>query len=125
MPSTRAARLSAWLTAQRNVTIFAAILIALPVAYAFHAAVGGGPGDFLLLMTLAVGVPTAYDDYWPRYDRTWQAVGWVVLACAVVTVEFTGLYLAGTALGLGPFPAAIGAFLPTSLGNLAWLARWR
>ncbi|AZH26202.1 hypothetical protein [Haloplanus aerogenes] len=125
MPSTnRLAGVYAWVTDQRQVTILVAILVALPTAYAFHATFGGDTtgGGFLLLMTLAVGVPTAYDTHWPAYDRTWQAVGWVFAACVVATVEFVGLYLVGTALGLAPIPAAIGAFLVTYLGTFAWLA---
>lgn len=129
MPSTGAVpRIYAWLTAQRNLTVFVAILVAIPTAYAFHSLVGVGrlSGDFLLLLTLAVGVPTAYDDYWPRYDRTWKAVAWVLAACAVATAEFTGLYLLGReAIGLSPLFASIGAFLVTDLGNLAWLSRRR
>ncbi|MFB6159675.1 MAG: hypothetical protein ABEJ61_00685 [Haloferacaceae archaeon] len=125
MPSTSAtARLFERATTQRNLTIAAAVLLALPGAYAFRATVGGGDaGSFLLLVTLAVGVPTAYEEYWPRYDRSRTAVAWVLGACAVATAEFTGLYLLGTdALGLAPTTASVGAFLLTDLGNLAWLA---
>ena len=113
-------------TSQRNLTIWTAIVVGVPTAYAFHVLVSGGDGagDFLLLMALAVGVPTAYDDYWPAYDRTWQAIRWVVAACVVATAVFTGLYLVGTAVvGLGPLPAAVAAFLVTDLGGLAALAR--
>jgi len=113
-----------WATTQRNFTIFTAILVAIPAAYAFQTTVGGAgqAGDFLLLVTLAVGIPSAYDEYWPPYDRTWKAVGWVLVACSVVTVEFTGLYLLGSRyLQLSPFSAAIGTFLLTDLVNLAWL----
>jgi len=112
-------------TTQRNLTIFVAILVAVPTAYAFQTIVAGGAsvGDFLLLVTLAVGVPTAYDERWPRYNRTWKAVAWVVVACAVVAVEFAALYLVGTEyVGLDPAYASIGAFLVTDLGNLAWLS---
>ncbi|MFA9516904.1 hypothetical protein ACERIT_06760 [Halopenitus sp. H-Gu1] len=126
MPSTNTvSRIYNWATTQRNLTIFVAILIAVPTAYAFQSMVSGGgsAGDFLLLMTLAVGVPTAYDEYWPRYTQTWKAIAWVLTACLVVTIEFVGLYLVGTEyVGVSPFYASIGAFLITDLGNLAWLS---
>jgi hypothetical protein len=113
------------MTTQRNLTILVAILVSVPIAYGFRAVVGGADfgGSFLLLMTLAVGVPTAYDEFWPKYDRTWDAIIWVVAACIVATTEFTGLYLMGTGLGnLSPFLGSTGAFLITHLGNIAWLS---
>ena len=126
MPSTSTSpNVADWMTSQRNVTILVAILVAVPVAYGFQMVVSGANlgGSFLLLMTLAVGVPTAYDEYWPKYDRTWNTIVWVVVACVVVTVEFTGLYLIGTGPGnLSPLFASVGAFLITELGNLAWLS---
>lgn len=125
MPSPTVARVSDWVTSQRNLTIFVAILVAVPTAYAFQSRVtgGGSPGDFLLLLTLAVGVPTAYDEYWPRYDQTWKAILWVLTACLVATVEFVALYLGGTGyVNLSPFSAAVGAFLVTDLGGFALLA---
>lgn len=126
MPSTRSvSRIYEWATTQRNLTIFVAILVAVPTSYAFQSMVSGGgsTGDFLLLMTLAVGVPTAYDEYWPQYEQTWKAITWVLAACLVVTIEFVGLYLVGTDyVRLSPFYASIGAFLITDLGNLAWLS---
>lgn len=74
-------------------------------------------------MALAVGVPTAYDEYWPQYDQTWKAITWVLAACLLVTIEFVGLYLIGTEyVSLSPFSASIGAFPITDLGNLAWLS---
>ncbi|WP_327054031.1 hypothetical protein [Halomicrococcus gelatinilyticus] len=126
MPSTVFVRLRERATTQRNVTIYLAILVAVPLASAFNTAVGGAQGGFLLLMTLAVGVPSAYDGYWPAYDATWKAVAWILAACAVVTVEFIGLYLAGTdLLSLSPFVASIVAFLVVDFGNLAWLSVMR
>jgi hypothetical protein len=78
------------------------------------------------LLTLAVGVPTSYNTYWPSYDRTWKAVAWVIVAAAAATAAFTGLFVAGTKLlALSPFPASIGAFLVTSLGGQLLLARWK
>lgn len=125
MPSTTAlARLRDWMTDQRNLTIFAAILVAVPTAYAFTLYVdAGGGGDFLLLLTLAVGVPTAYDEYWPRYDETWKAVAWVVAACVWATAEFTAVYLLVVdVLSLSPVVGALGAFLVTTVGTVAVLA---
>lgn len=118
------ARLRAWLTSQRNLTIFTAITIAIPVAYTFHDTFGADSGDFLLLFTLAVGVPTAFDEYWDPFDRTWKAIGWVGVACSLVTVLFTALYVAGTMAGLSSFDSGVGAFLVTALGGLlvlGWL----
>lgn len=116
-----------WVRAQRQVTILTAILVAVPTTYAFQSAVDGDAfaGSFFLLMTLAVGVPSAYDDYWPHYDQTSKAVVWVLAACAVAAVEFTALYLAGTALIDISWVAPVGAFLVTHLGNLAVLAAWQ
>jgi hypothetical protein len=126
MPSTSmSSNVPDWMTTQRNLTILVAILVAVPIAYGFRVMVSGADfgGSFLLLMTLAVGVPSAYDEYWPKYDRIWDAIVWVVAACVVATTEFIGLYLVGTELGnLSPFPASIGAFLITDLGNLALLS---
>jgi uncharacterized membrane protein YjjB (DUF3815 family) len=113
-------------TAQRNVVVYAAILVAVPTAFAFHTLVGADGGDFLLLLTLAVGVPTSYNTYWPASDRTWRAVGWVLVTCALATAVYTGLYLAGTQLlSVSPFPASIAAFLVTFLGGQLALARWK
>ena len=112
-------------TTQRNLTIFASILVAVPTAFVFQAHVAGGEfaANFLLLMTLAVGVPSAYDEYWPQYEQTWNAIAWVLVAAVVATVEFTGLYLLGTEfVSLSPMVAAVGAFLVTDLGNLALLS---
>ena len=102
MPSTStSSHIPAWMRPQRNLTILVAILVAVPIAYGFRVVVSSADfgGSFQLLMTLAVGVPTAYDEYWPKYDRIRNTVAWVVAACLVVTTEFTGLYLIGTELG--------------------------
>jgi hypothetical protein len=126
MPSTSmSSNVPDWMKTQRNLTILVTILVAVPIAYGFRVMVSGADfgGSFLLLMTLAVGVPSAYDEYWPKYDRIWDAVIWMVLACIVATTEFIGLYLVGTEIGnLSSFLASIGAFLITDLGNLAWLS---
>jgi hypothetical protein len=97
MPSTsESLGILEWMTTQRNLTILTAIL---------------------------VGVPTAYDEYWWKYDRARTAVVRTVTACAVATVEFSGFYLVGVELlGLSPLYASVGAFLVTELGNLSWLA---
>jgi hypothetical protein len=126
MPSTSVvSRVTNWATSQRNLTIFVSIFAALPLSYAFQSIVSesASAGSFLLLVTLAVGVPTAYDEYWPQYDQTWKAIGWILLACVVVTIEFVGLYIVGTEyINLTPLYASAGAFLVTDLGNLAWLS---
>ncbi|GAB6862634.1 hypothetical protein ACFR97_16040 [Haloplanus litoreus] len=114
-----------WATSQRNLTIFVSIFAAFPLSYAFQSIVSenASAGSFLLLVTLAVGVPTAYDEYWPQYDQTWKAIGWILLACVIVTIEFSSLYIVGTEYaGLTPLYASTGAFLVTDLGNLAWLS---
>ncbi|WP_251330621.1 hypothetical protein [Haloplanus pelagicus] len=126
MPSTSfGSRVMNWATSQRNLTIFVSIFAAFPLSYAFESIVSGSAsaGSFLLLVTLAVGVPTAYDEYWPQYDQTWKAIGWILTACVVVTIEFIGLYIVGTEyLDLTPLYASAGAFLVTDLGNLVWLS---
>lgn len=107
---------------QRNATILTAILVALPTAYGFHVWSGAEQGGFLVLMLLAVLVPTAYDDLWETYDETWKGVVWTLAACAVVTVEFVGLYVVGVdSLSMSPFAAGVGAFGLTAAVNLAVL----
>ena len=124
MPSTEIVSATRkWITAQRQLTIVTAIAVALPTAYAFQSWSGAAGSGFLLLLTLAVGVPTAYDEYWPTYDRTWKAVSWVLVSCAAATVEFAGFFLAGTTvLALTPITSAVVAFLVTNLGTVALLA---
>ncbi|WP_254829409.1 hypothetical protein [Haloglomus salinum] len=122
MPATNSSRIREWVTAQQTVATLAAILVALPAAYAFETAFAGSSGSFLILMTLGVGVPMAYDEYWSSYDRMRTAVGWVLVACAVAAGAFVGCYLVGTGLlSLDPFLAGVGAFLVTDLGGLALL----
>ena len=122
MPSTSMLNRSlTWLTAQRNIVIFVSILVAVPTAYGFQATVGRGEQatGFLLLMMLAVGVPTTYNDQWPVYDRTWKAIGWVLVASVMVLVQFGAIYAIGTmVIGLSTFASAVGAFLITSVGDL-------
>jgi len=126
MPSTSVlSRVTAWTTSQRNLTIFVSILAAFRLSYGFQSitAESASAGSFFLLVTLAVGVPTAYDEYWPRYEQTWKAIGWILLACLVVTIEFVGLYVVGTEyVNLTPLSASTGAFLVTNFGNLGWLS---
>lgn len=122
MPSTSILdRFSTYLTSQRNIVIFVSILIAVPIAYGFQATIGQGEqaSGFLLLMMLAVGVPTTYNDHWSAYDRTWKAIGWVLVASVAVLLQFGALYAIGTmVLKVSTFAAAVGAFLITSLGDL-------
>ena len=126
MPSTRfVSRVTDWVTSQRNLTIFVSILVAFPATYTFQSLVSesASAGSFLLLITLAVGVPTAYDEYWPHYKQTWKAVLWILAACLIVTIEFSGLYIVGTEyVNLAPLYASTGAFLVTDIGNLVWLS---
>lgn len=119
-------RVSKWVTAQRNIVISVSILIAVPTAYGFQATIGNGEQatGFLLLLLLAVGVPTTYNDHWPTYDRTWKAIGWVIGAAVVVILQFGALYAIGTmVVDVSPFAASVGAFLITSIGDL--LVRFR
>ena len=122
MPTTETvARLLGRATTQRNVSISTAIVVAVPLAYAFTLTFGY-QGSLLLLLTLGLGVPTAYDDYWPAYDETRKTVVWVIVACGIAAVEFTGFYVIATApLGLSSFVGSIGAFLLTWTTNLSWL----
>jgi hypothetical protein len=107
---------------QRNITIAVAILVAVPTAYGFHLWSGAEGGDFLLLMLLGVGVPTAFDEFKENVPDTLPAVAWVLGACLVVTVEFAGLYVIGTeALGVSPFRASVGTFLLVWAMNHSYL----
>ncbi|MFB6293676.1 MAG: hypothetical protein ABEH60_05390 [Halonotius sp.] len=125
MPSTNLpSRVFGWLTTQRNLTILVAICIALPTAYGFRMVVDGADsgGSFLLLMSLGVGIPSAYANYGTTYDRVRNAVAWVILGCIAVTATFTSLYLVGTELGdLSHFLGGNVAFVITNIGLLAWL----
>ncbi|MCY4731188.1 hypothetical protein KY092_11545 [Natronomonas gomsonensis] len=108
---------------QRNVTIAVAVLLALPAAYLFHDRFGADAGDFLLLFTVGVGVPTAYDGFWEPYDRTWKAVAWVVVASLLAVVVFVGSYLiAVEGLSLSPFLGSVAAFVVAYPGILTFLA---
>ena len=122
MPTTdTVARVLGRATTNRNVSISVAIVVAVPLAYAFNLRFGY-QGSLLLLLTLGLGVPTAYADYWPGHDETWRTVAWVLAACFVAAVEFTGGYvIATTALRLSPFVASIGTFLLIWTMNLSWL----
>ncbi|WP_276258838.1 hypothetical protein [Haloglomus litoreum] len=120
MPST-ISRLRNWLTDQQQVATLVAVLVALAAGYAFEARFGVYAGSFLLLMLLGVGVPSAYEERWPRYDHAWQAVAWVLVACGLVVVAFVGSFLAGRALALDSSLASVGAFLAVSLGGLLLL----
>ncbi|WP_318568670.1 hypothetical protein [Salinigranum marinum] len=111
--------------AQRNVTIYTALLVALPITYAFST-VFGPDGSFLLLLTVGVVVPTAYNECWPPYDRTWKAVGWTTVASMVAAVAFaTAFTLAVRLFAASALVASGGAFVVTAVGGFASLARWR
>jgi hypothetical protein len=124
MPSTNVVtRIRERFWTQRNLTVSLAILLALFLTYGFGV-VFEPDGSFLLLLTIGVVVPTLYDEYWPPYDRTWKALCWIVVASAVASGAFTGLYWIGTELfGLSSLLASTGAFLLTMGGGIALLAR--
>ena len=115
-------QLYARVTTQANLVIFAAIVIGIPMAYAFTEMTGASAPSFLLLVVIAIGVPQAYVEHWNEYDRTWNAIVWVLVAAGVVSIEFTALYRASTELvGLPPIHGGAVAFLLVYLGNLVWL----
>ena len=124
MPSTNVVtRIRQQFWTQRNLTVSVAILLALFLTYGFGV-VFDPDGSFLLLLTIGVVVPTLYDEYWSPYNRTWKAVCWIVVASAVASGGFTGLYWIGTELfGLSSLLASTGAFLLTMGGGIALLAR--
>jgi hypothetical protein len=110
------------LLTQRNITIIVAIVIAIPVSFLFQSAFPGTAGSFLLLLTVGVSVPKAYDEYWPAYRQTWKAVVWIGGATAMTTVEFSGLFLLGSEVATMSASLSAGvAFLVVHLGNWAWL----
>lgn len=114
-----------WATTQRNLTIFVSILIAIPMVYVFQSQIieSEFAASFFLLATLAVGVPSAYDEYWPQYSQTWKAIVWVLVAAVIATIEFTGLYLLGIEfVDLSPTVTAVCAFFVTDLGSLVLLS---
>jgi len=109
-------------TTRRNVTIYVAILVAVPVAYWFSTWTPAETGDVLLLLLLAVGVPTGFDEYKSDVDGYWSAVAWVLGASLVVTAQFVGFYVVGVdVLSLSPFRASVGSFLFVWLTNHAYL----
>lgn len=113
MPSTRLSSLrERWLT-PRNAAILAAVAVALPAAYVFHASFRAEQADFLLLLALGVGVPTALDGVGP--DNPGGAVALTLGVCAVVGVLFAGVYVLALSVA-GQFPAAVVAFVVSYAG---------
>jgi hypothetical protein len=111
--------------AQRNVVVYTALLVALPITYGFNTAFGPD-GSFLLLLTVGVVVPTAYNECWPPYDRTWKAVGWITVASVVAAVAFaTAFALTVRLSSASALVASGGAFLVTAVGGFVSLARWK
>ncbi|WP_142860494.1 hypothetical protein [Salinigranum halophilum] len=125
MPSTDVVtRIRERLWTQRNLTVVVAISLGLALTHGFSV-VFGPDGSFLLLLAVGVVVPTLYDEYWPRYDRTWKAVGWIGVAAGVVAAAFAGLYWVGTeGLALAELPASAGAFVLITVGGIVTLGRW-
>lgn len=119
MPATSTrSRIREWATTQRTITTLTAIIVAIPVANVFQSNTDDIAGSFFLLTALAVGIPAAYEDHWAEYDRTWKAVAWILVACALTTIVFTALYVAGTAIAGAPsFLVVIGAFLLVYFGT--------
>lgn len=113
MPSTRLSSLRERLLTTRNAAILAAVAVALPAAYLFHAGFGAGQAGFLLLLALGVGVPTALDGVAP--DSLRGAVALTLGACAVVGVLFAGIYAVALSVA-GQFPAGVVAFVVTYVG---------
>lgn len=111
MPSTNPPLRERWLT-PRNVTILTAIAVALPAAYLFHTSVRAEQADFLLLLALGVGVPTALEGF---VGSLREAVRLSLGACAVIAALFTGVYFATRSVA-GEFPAAVVAFVVSYLG---------
>lgn len=113
MPSTRLSSLrERWLT-PRNAAILAAVAVALPAAYLFHTSFRAEQADFLLLLALGVGVPTALDGVGP--DSPSGAVALTLGVCAVVGVLFAGVYVLALSVA-GQFPAAVVAFVVSYVG---------
>lgn len=103
-------------TTARNVSIYTAILTSMPLAYGFRVATGYGPGSFLVLVAIAVGVPTALDHRVTDHDSYETTVGRTVGLSMVVLVLFSALYVAGTTmLSLPHFQVAAVTFLVASL----------
>lgn len=123
MPSlSRLDDLAARATTARNVSIYTAILTGLPLAYLFRTASGYGPGSFLLLLGVAVGVPTALDQREGVLDADGSVIARTLALEGAVGALFSALYFAGTAvLSLPLFQVAVVAFVVAYLFPLAVL----
>ena len=123
MPPTRTSLRERWLT-PRTVTILVAVAVALPAAYLFHVTSPAEQADFLLLLVLGVGVPTALDGTEP--DSLPGVVARTIGACVVVGALFAVVYL-GTLSVTGRFQAAVVAFVVSYVGPalaVGYLRRW-
>lgn len=108
-------------TSPRNASIFTAILIGLPLALAFREVAGYGPGSFLLLLAVAVGVPTALDQH-REIESHRSAVSKTLVGSLAVAAVLSGLYAAGrVVLSLPRFQVAVVAFLIAELTAVAAL----
>ena len=116
-------------TTTENLTVVAAILASLPLTYAASTVFGYSDGTALLLLTIAVGVPTVYNEQWPAEESTPRAVGWVLGAGVLATIAFTACYLVGTdLLSLSEAPASAVSFVLTMgglVGATRLLVTWR
>ncbi|WP_181686976.1 hypothetical protein [Halorhabdus salina] len=64
------------------------------------------------MLLLAVGVPTAYNDYRPSDEQTWVAIVWTIGGCLLVTIGFVGSYLLfADVLDQSLLVASVGAYL--------------
>jgi hypothetical protein len=114
------------LATRRNLTIATATAVAIPAAYLAHSQFAVDEANFLLLLAVAVGVPTAFDAYGPEFERAGATLLATVATCLAAAGTFVGIYLLGTqTLSLSPFLAAVGAFLVAHLGPLAAFAALR
>lgn len=124
MPSSGTrSRLRRRATSTRIVSTVTAVAVALPAAYTFHGHFPGDQSGLLLLVAVAVGIPSAFDEYGPAFERRRDCVFATLWVCSVVVVTYVGSFAAGIdTLGVSPFLASIVAFLVGFLGPVGVLA---
>jgi|GEM_PF-1975329 len=108
----------AYVTDTENVTIFAAIVLAVAAGYGF-ALVFDPTGGFLALVLVGVIVPGVHDRSRPDHDSARDAVAWVAVASAVALTAYTVLYVVFVRLPVSAETASAVAFLVTALGGSA------
>lgn len=118
------AKVRNYIGSQRSLTIFVAMVLAIPISRHFESTVGGLIGRLFLLVLIGATVPTAYEECWPRYDEAWKAVAWVLVAAVVVTTAFIGIYLAVTSVADLPFSfASFVSYFVTHIGAFRLFSR--